>query len=115
MRIRQAAFTTEQVERFASALFGENAKYVQGIDTLTKAAYERKIELLRSGIADWETIGQYVFDLQYYTEEEAQGALAELLRKAAGSKASLRRIRGKDGFGFDAMRFRAQIIRRAQP
>ena len=89
VRIRQAAFTTEQVERFASALFGENAKYVQGIDTLTKAAYERKIELLRSGIADWETIGQYVFDLQYYTKEEAQGALAELLREAADAPESL--------------------------
>lgn len=84
LRVKPVEFTLEQVERFAKVLMGSDARYVQFDENKqTKGVYERIIEHLRAGIADWENTGQYVFDLQYYSKEEAEQALSELLVKAA--------------------------------
>lgn len=90
VRVRPVEFTLEQVKRFAEVLMGSDAKFVEfNEDKQTKAAYERKIENLRAGIENWEEIGQYVFDMQYYSKEEAERALSELLIKVADAPDSL--------------------------
>lgn len=90
VRITPVEFSTEQVRLFADVLLGEGAHYVQYDEAAqSRAAYERRIEMLRAGIADWEDVGQYVFDLQYYTKEEAEKALSALLIKAANAPETL--------------------------
>lgn len=90
VRVKPVEFTLEQVERFAKVLMGNNAKYVEfNEDNQTKYAYERKIENLRKGIANWDSIGKYVFDLQYNTKKEAEQALSEFLIKANKAPDSL--------------------------
>ncbi len=84
IRIRPTEFTQEQAKRFANALMGSDANYVEyDYDNLTKGAYERKIELFRYALSDWEGQGQHIFDLQYDTEQEAETAMKQLLAKAA--------------------------------
>ncbi|MDL2258962.1 DUF6034 family protein [Eubacteriales bacterium OttesenSCG-928-K08] len=86
VRVQPAEFTLDQARHFAKVLLGADANYIDydfGDETHTKAVYARKIEKLRAGIANWDQVGQYVFDLQYYTVEEAEQALSALLVKAA--------------------------------
>jgi hypothetical protein len=86
IRIRPIEFTQEQAKRFANALMGSDANYVEyDYDNLTKGAYERKIELFRYGLSDWEGQGQHIFDLQYDTPQEAETAMKQLLAKAASA------------------------------
>ncbi len=90
VRITPVEFTAEQVQLFSDVLLGNSAHYVQFDEAAqTRAAYERRIERLRTGIADWENVGQYVFDLQYYTKEEAEKALSDLLIKVANAPEAL--------------------------
>lgn len=90
VRVRPATFSLEQAEHFADALFGSGAHYVEYDDRyLPLAVYERQLEKLREGIADWENVGQYEFDLQYYTKQEAEKALQELLVEMANAPESL--------------------------
>lgn len=91
VRVKPVEFTIEQVKQFTKALMGSNAKFVEfDKDKQTRAAYERKIENLRAGITNWEEIvGQYVFDMQYNSKEEAECALSELLIKVASAPDSL--------------------------
>ena len=89
VRIRPVAFSMEQAKMMAAALFGENPKYVEGLDTKTKGAYALEIEKLRAGIADWDRVGTYIFDLVYDTKEEAEQALNEKLQAAALAPESL--------------------------
>lgn len=89
VRVKPTEFTLEQARRFAKVLMGGDATYVQyDYDNLTQGAYERKIERLRYGLSDWESIGSVLFDLQYDTREEAEAALAELTAKAASAPAA---------------------------
>lgn len=86
VRVRPTEFTLEQARRFAEVLMGDDASYVQySYDNQTRGAYERRIERLRYGLSDWAGIGQYIFDLQYNTVQEAEAALSELVTKAAAA------------------------------
>ena len=88
-RIKPAEFSTEQVKTMASALLGNDPKYVESVDIRTKAACEREIQRLRDGIADWDNVGTYLFDMVYDTQDEAQSALNKLLEEAANAPESL--------------------------
>jgi hypothetical protein len=90
VRVQPAAFTMEQVKVFADVLLGSDAHYVEfAADRETRAAYEKEIERLRAGLTDWENVGQYAYDLVYYTKEEAEEGLSKLLKKAANAPESL--------------------------
>ncbi len=89
VRVKPTEFTKEQAQNYALVLMGSDANYVQyDYDNLTRGAYERKMEHLRYGLSDWESIGSVLFDLQYNTREEATAALAELTAKAASAPAA---------------------------
>ena len=88
-RIKLAEFSTEQVRTMASALLGNDPKYVMGLDTRTKAVCEREIQRLRDGIADWGNVGTDLFDMVYDTQDEAQKALDKLLAEVADAPESL--------------------------
>ena len=81
-RIKAATFTTEQVQRFAAALFGDDAHYIENEEVKTKAVYQREIEKLRRALDDWDNVGTYMFDMVYDTREDAERALAERLAEA---------------------------------
>lgn len=86
VRVKPTEFTQEQARRFVEVLMGSDANYVEyDYDDLVRGAYERKIERLRYGLSDWTGIGQYIFDLQYNTVQEAEAALSELITKAASA------------------------------
>lgn len=89
IRIKPVEFSMEQAKMMAAALFGDTPKYVEGIDKKTKGALEGEIEKLRVGIADWEALGTYLFDLVYETKEEAEKALNKRLQEAAVAPESL--------------------------
>ncbi len=89
VRVKPTEFTKEQAQNYALVLMGSDANYVQyDYDNLTRGACERKMERLRYGLSDWESIGSVLFDLQYNTREEATAALAELTAKAASAPAA---------------------------
>ena len=86
VRVRPTEFTLEQVQCFAEVHIGDDAAYVRyDYDNQTRGACERRIERLRYGLSDWTGIGQYIFDLQYNTVQEAEAALSELVTKAAAA------------------------------
>ncbi|HWS30413.1 MAG TPA: DUF6034 family protein [Clostridia bacterium] len=90
VRVRPAIFSLEQAKVFADVLLGSDAHYVEyDDDHLPRAVYEKRIEKLRAGLADWENVGQYEFDLVYYTKQEAEEGLRELIAKAANAPESL--------------------------
>ena len=89
VRVKPTEFTKEQAQNYALVLMGSDANYVQyDYDNMTRGAYERKMERLRCGLSDWESIGSVLFDLQYNTREEATAALEELTAKAASAPAA---------------------------
>ena len=86
VRMKPVEFTQAQAKQFAAVLIDGNAKFVRyDADNPTKGEYERRIELLRYGLQNWEEKGQYIFDLRYNTAQEAEAALAELVSKAASA------------------------------
>lgn len=86
VRMKPVEFTQAQAKQFAAVLIDSDAKFVRyDADNPTKGEYERRIELLRYGLQNWEEKGQYIFDLRYNTAQEAEAALAELVSKAASA------------------------------
>ncbi len=83
VRVKPVEFTLAQARRFAEVLMGNDATYVQyDYENETRGAYERRIERLRYALSDWAEVGQYIFDLQYNTEQEAEEAMRKLIAKA---------------------------------
>ena len=80
VRTQLHSFTNEEVQRVADILLGTNAHYIDQASAgehFTKAYLQREIDDLSDSIAHWDAYGSYKYDLQYYTKDEAEQALAE--------------------------------------
>ena len=85
-RVQSVGFEMDAIHRFAGALLGQDAYYVDmRSDSYTKSFYQKQIGRLKTAIDNWDTTGNLEFDLVYASKQEAEKGLAELLRKAAAA------------------------------
>ena len=76
IRIHTTDFSMDQVKAYADILFASNAVYTDGTDT--KECYQRQVERLKDAIENWDSYGNLMYDLKYYTLDEAREGLEEL-------------------------------------
>lgn len=81
IRVNTADFTMEQVKAYADVFFGSNPVYTDG--TNTKGYCQREVDKLKRAIENWDSYGNIMYDLRYYTLEEAKKGLQELEETAA--------------------------------
>lgn len=87
IRVKPTDFSIQQIERFAKTLFGDDAKYVEQ-QLYTCGYYMRIIDKLRTAIDNWDTIGQYYYDMKYDSSAAAEDDLAVYIQKAAEAPAT---------------------------
>lgn len=80
VRTQLHTFTSEDAERIAGVLLGDNAHYVdvtQASEHYTKAYLQREIDDLSDSIEHWDSYGNLKYDLRYASKSEAQQALSD--------------------------------------